>query len=349
MVNIKVIKVILFLAIFIALFCAVSWFFSPPCQRNSVIYYEPKNSVDVLFVGSSHIFSGINPVILWREEGIAAFNYVSNNQPPWTTYHYLIEALKTQKPRLVIIDVWGASMEYPTGYQANQQNVLNTFNTSFNKLALANSSVKEGQRVSAMADLLFYHTRWRDVPNPTSKKRYLDVNFRKYKGYTRNGRFLIAELSSELNDIVYPSTDEIGEIHEKCTYYLLKIIELSNKNDFELIFIKTPVSTVLNNEVEVASYNAVKNIAEENKIRFIDYNENHHRNAMKFDFTTDLLDKTHLNDSGATKLSKYIAKFIKSEYVIPDRRGNSRYISWDELAEEYFSQIASGTVDTEID
>ena len=39
-------------------------------------YEEPKNSLDVIFMGNSDVYRGISPITLWDEYGIASYNFV---------------------------------------------------------------------------------------------------------------------------------------------------------------------------------------------------------------------------------------------------------------------------------
>ena len=69
-------------------------------------YYDlPEDTVDVLFLGSSHVGVNVSPNILWDEYGIAAYNCWGAIQPVWNTYYYLKECLKTQKSSLRMFSV----------------------------------------------------------------------------------------------------------------------------------------------------------------------------------------------------------------------------------------------------
>lgn len=75
-------------------------------------FYElDDNTVDVLFLGSSHAYEDFNTGTLWDEFGIASYILAGSVQPMWNTYYYLKEALKTQTPELIILEgymvVWG--------------------------------------------------------------------------------------------------------------------------------------------------------------------------------------------------------------------------------------------------
>ena len=56
-------------------------------------FYELEDdSVDVLFLGSSHVFETYNTSVLWDEYGIASYVLGGSVQPMWNTYFYMKEA-----------------------------------------------------------------------------------------------------------------------------------------------------------------------------------------------------------------------------------------------------------------
>ena len=66
-------------------------------------YGQPENSIDLLCIGSSHAFIDINTGVLWDEYGIPSYVLGGSLQPFWNTYYNLQEAVKTQTPRLVVL------------------------------------------------------------------------------------------------------------------------------------------------------------------------------------------------------------------------------------------------------
>ena len=59
------------------------------------LYVQPKNKIDVLFLGSSHVHCNVNTQLLWDEYGMAAYLMTGAEQPLWNSYYNLKEALKT--------------------------------------------------------------------------------------------------------------------------------------------------------------------------------------------------------------------------------------------------------------
>lgn len=90
-----------------------------------------KETVDVLCVGSSHVYNGINPVQMWDDYGIAAYDLACGSQSVWFSYYYIKEALKTQQPEIVILDVYtlrSADEDFDTKVQANLLNLPLSYN-----------------------------------------------------------------------------------------------------------------------------------------------------------------------------------------------------------------------------
>ena len=333
------IKSIVFIAMFCLIFSGVSWFFRPLPPNATVIYYEKPYTIDVLFVGSSHVYNNINPNIIWQETGIASYDFASSAQSLWASYNYIIEAQKTQNPNLVVLDIFSAfnDFRFENGYNKYDWEMYSSFVPSYNKINLVNVGIQADQRTVSMIDLLRNHTRWRDISQNVlhyTQKDYKQNSTRRFKGFTGNS---ISNDFREYKDFTYPMTNEEFELHEKSALYLQKIIDLSKEKGFELLLIKTPITKLDQNEDEQRVYNTIRRIAKENGIVFADFNYKFHRDAMGLDFASDFLDiNGHFNFGGATKFSKYLAQYLKTEYNLPDRRGDSKYKSWDESSEAYF-------------
>jgi len=75
------------------------------------LYATEDELIDLVFMGSSHCFCGVNPSVLWDTYGISAFDMAISGQDKSSTYHTLKELLKTQSPKVVCIDMWGVVFE----------------------------------------------------------------------------------------------------------------------------------------------------------------------------------------------------------------------------------------------
>ena len=68
-------------------------------------YDLPKNSLQVLFLGTSHVGYSVSPVQLYKDYGITSYNLGTSDQGFDTSLLLLRETFKTQHPKLIILDV----------------------------------------------------------------------------------------------------------------------------------------------------------------------------------------------------------------------------------------------------
>ena len=67
-------------------------------------YSFPEDSIDVLMLGSSHLGVNVDTTILCNDYGIGSYKLWGATQPVWNSYYNLAEALKTQHPKVVVLE-----------------------------------------------------------------------------------------------------------------------------------------------------------------------------------------------------------------------------------------------------
>ena len=124
----------------------------------------PPDTVDVLLVGSSHIGMNIDNQQIYDEFGISSFDLWVGMQPLWNSYYYLKEALRYQKPKVVMVDVFlaGTSAEYSLNTVAMKN--IQYLSMGVDKLKAALDSFPAWQdAVEAVWGMPFYHERYDEL------------------------------------------------------------------------------------------------------------------------------------------------------------------------------------------
>lgn len=80
-----------------------SW---PTTSTYQGFYQMEKDSVDVLFLGSSCAAAGLNPQEFYDSYGIRSYNLGCEGQSLLTSYYWLEEALRFQSPKVVVLEVF---------------------------------------------------------------------------------------------------------------------------------------------------------------------------------------------------------------------------------------------------
>ena len=70
-------------------------------DQQEGLYWQEENSIDVMFLGTSHVHCNINTGLLYDSYGITAYDYSGAEQPLWMTYYYLKELYRYQTPELL--------------------------------------------------------------------------------------------------------------------------------------------------------------------------------------------------------------------------------------------------------
>lgn len=84
---------------------------NPLSETYRGFYQMNKNTVDVLFLGSSHTACGFSPQELYDAYSIRSYNLGSNIQSLWTSYYWLKEALQNQSPKAVVLDIYSLFLD----------------------------------------------------------------------------------------------------------------------------------------------------------------------------------------------------------------------------------------------
>ena len=275
-------------------------------------YALPEDTVDVLLLGSSHMGMNVNPGQMWDEQGIAAYSCWGSIQPMWNTYYYLKECLKTQTPKLVVMDTFTAGLDFE--YSDYERIVTNTLGMrpSRDKLEAIRVSAPPEDAISVLLGFPTYHYR------------YSDLTFADFQYYFWQKDTSLHDLNT--SDTVYPieilpPSRRAEELNEKCRDYLIKIIELCQEREIPLLLVASPYEL---SELEQRRQNWIRRYADENGLVFLNLNDNYQEAGI--DPRTDFMDVGHLNNGGIRKYTAYLTDYISTHYDLPDRREDPEHI-----------------------
>lgn len=290
--------------------------------QNMIEFYEmPENSVDVLILGSSHAFENINPLVLWQNYGIASYILGGSIQPMWNTYFYLKEALKTQTPKLIILEAYTTTANYD--FIDDSRIIKNTYGMKWSRDRIEAIKVSAPQKrwLEFLIPIFQEHILYASLSPadfPTLTKQKYTMNM--WLGFGCNmglNSFATPEISLANKNNFLP-------LSEKTEKYFRKTIELAKEHNIPIVVVKSPYAGF--NENDNSIYNSAEKIANEYGVKFINYNFQYERIGL--DFSCDAADYSHLNYNGNTKFSKILAQDIKQMFDIPDRRNDNLYTIW---------------------
>lgn len=297
-------------------------------DQSSGIYWQPENSIDVVMMGTSHVHCGINTGLLWEKFGIASYDYSGAEQPLWMTYFYLKELYKYQSPEVIVLDVY-APARFKEDYQYKwiSENIYG-MKFSLNKLQMLLVSVEFQNLHKYFPSFAVYHSRYDDLEAEDFENFFWDSQEKEaFKGYTP----YFSIWSQERPEI---SVEERDGLTPKSEKYLRKIIAYAKEKESKLVLIVSPYIVTAEDK---KTYNQIADIAEEEAITFIDFNE--YYDEMELDFDADFNDPSHLNYWGSCKFTDFLGSYLSQSVRLPDRRGEEGYSSWEDNVQLIYDEV----------
>ena len=295
-----------------------------PYAQYGGFYEMKKNTVDVLFLGSSHCYCGFSPQEFYNQYGIRSYNLGSSRQSIWNSYYWLREALKTQSPQVVVMDTYYVRLS--SGDEPSIQKALSYMKWSRNKAAAVKTAVEEFPELDFKSFLLpnvRFHDRWKEL----AREDFVLSDLRWCKAlkghsplsghYDKTNYKMIGESEADFEAAekagieLQPETDDLTEWPEISTEYLEKIVNLCKERGIELILVKTPTVAWT-----VPHHNSVLKFAEEHDLPFYDFNTYKLYNEMQYDYVNDNMDVGHANVWGAEKLAGAVGKLLVDTYNV---------------------------------
>lgn len=285
------------------------------------LYNTDKGLIDVAFLGSSHCYSGIYPEVLWEERGIAGFDMAVSAQDRNSTYHQLKELLKTQRPKVVMADIYGACFERHLLESNEYRNYL-SMKTSLNSFAHVTAYIEKERQKDFLTRWPIVHTRYRELK---------EFDFAAYEpNVIGKGSLISWRISAVEEDNGINRCREAVPASAQNQQWIQDMIVLSEENGFELVFMLVPWKR---DDDWQATINGLKEYIRGTGIDFVDLAEL--SESLDIRSETDWMEAEHLNARGALKITRYLGEYLATRYELPDRREDPRYFQWEKALERY--------------
>ncbi|MDD6879752.1 MAG: hypothetical protein PUD59_06005 [bacterium] len=334
-VIINIVKFTIFVSIFVILIIALGNILMPTGWKSNYqgqifttrgFYEMPDNQIDVLFLGSSTIQKGISPMELYNNKGITSYNYAVSSARSYMMYYFMIDILKTQKPKVVFIDpitLFYSESERESEpeqrksfdnmpFSKNKVNMIfdNVFNTTFE------------EKISYIFPLLRYHSRWKELTIQDLTK--LNNSYHSItKGYLMSSKI---KPCNDGKSYMIPNNRNVN-MTNYTKKYIIKLLKLCKDNNIDVVFLGIPDVRAWNYESSVF----LDEFAKQNEVRFLDLNH-----YELYDWSTDFDDGGyHMNLFGAIKTTKYVEDYIVKNYNFFDKRNDMKYKSWNNDFDKY--------------
>lgn len=290
---------------------------------------EPDNSIDIAGIGSSDLYSAFVPMQIFENYGYTSTVISSPHQTTLESYGFLKELLKKQSPKVIVIET---DMLYENAPEFNGKEVPEKKFDKLKNKASAFFSNFDSDRfedtIQSRFSIFTFHDKWKKFKIGKPENPFKGEEFKTCDhGYNFNDSVKPAESNKKMQ-----KTDVLEPIPNDALNYLNKMIQICNDREIKVFLVEMPTQ----NSWTYARHNAVQVYADENGLKFIDFNLMF--DELNLDIKKDYRDGgDHLNYFGATKTTTYLCDYITSEYdsVLTDRRNDPSFDYWKDSNTEF--------------
>lgn len=262
---------------------------------------EP-NSVDMIFIGSSHQFCTIDPDLLYEEYGINSFMLATSAQTIPMSYYAAMEAIELQHPKAIVLEALYCTNDFRTVTPEMSHTFFDGMpRCEARKLAIQDL-IEPEEQIYYYLNLGRYHTRWKDLS---------EKDFQSNLTSPRGG-YHTEEIKYNWQ-IPVISKDEKEPMAEEMQKYLDMLVKLCAENQVELILYVAPFNSLYDEETTREDlfrrqriFNWLEDYAREKELRY--YNLFYEMSEINLDGMTDYKDSQHFNCYGQEKVTRYMVE-----------------------------------------
>ena len=321
--------------------------------RFQWFYEQEDNSLDVIYVGSSAIYRYDINVQNFNDYGFTSANLCTPAQPFAATKYLIEEALKTQNPKLFVIEIRqfvrtaAAAATCSEIYKSNRfetyySSLFSSLNYSLTRSKMIHSVIDDPKEaISWDMEFIRHHNTWRsfssifDMVERVTDTSYFDKlkDINVISVVDRNKKIKFLDYKS-IKDKIQPP-EEYMEVFDD----LLDYIKEKNLN---VLFLSTPYQAT-------KSHRSVQNyMAEYIKSRGYEYIDQHEQiKEMGIDPERDYSDNYHVDLFGAEKWTKFTGKMLSKRigqckhYSSVNKQWDKAFENWSEIRPKKANTLSS--------
>ncbi|MBQ7859224.1 MAG: hypothetical protein IJ347_03695 [Faecalibacterium sp.] len=313
---------------------------NPLNRAGEGLYYQLPGTVDVVYVGPSHVYSSIMPQLIFDQYGITGYNFSTAAQSFEGTYWALEEVIRLQHPKVAVVELVGATADptvrqapiYYTGlcrllspFSPVKYRAVNALMTDEkNSLAIRQS---DGEGAAAPLDwtdfwrLTSFHAQYETISAQNFRDLAGPALYAESKGYSPN--YAVFDPASLPQQSYTARQLQEVALSDWSLNILRRMVQLARRTNTRLVFMVAPYFT---DAREQLLYAQLADWARQQGVELIDYNKQ--KESLGLNDAADYSDMSHLNDAGARKVSMAMGQYLADTGLFADKRQNGLYRGW---------------------
>lgn len=308
-------------------------------ERLKGFYLEENDSLDVVFMGASEVYSDFSPGHAYSSNNITSYLFSTQSNSILNYKAQLKNILSRQNPDLIVIELNGALYDNDgeTTKEANLRNYAD--NVPLDTIKAEWIAQYGGENtLEYIFPLIKYHSTWKDIPDDMLyQKTVADDRLRGYsylKGILNEAR-IFQSTQRSMNSMLQKSAGSkkpLGALEEQTLRELLQFCRDEQLDN--VVFTRFPHIVVMRTFSRFERSNTVADIVNEYGYDYLNFELNYEQTGL--DETTDFYNLDHLNVYGQKKFTDYLTKYLIDNYGVKARgQSDSQKTKWQECADYY--------------
>lgn len=291
-------------------------------------YAEPENTLDVVFLGASEVFTGFSSTYAYDLYGFTSYPYCQDASSAALYISQLKEVLKHQNPEWIVMEINGALYEDPEMLtdSGGMRRYLNNIPFSWNKVQTITQLVPQEDWYFYFFPLAKNHSNWKNAGNQGQ-------NIRDYYAIRRSGSLLKGNVLT-VTDYKAPASRAVAgdlstaPLEPQAEVCLRGFLEYCRDEGIDnILFVRFP--HIIANDALYTRFqrgNRAGEIIQEYGYPFVNLERDNEEIGL--DYSSDFYNEDHLDLSGQKKLTEYLGKLLKEEYGVEGRSLTEK--QWDQ-------------------
>ena len=258
---------------------------------------EDRDTIDVMFFGSSVVYCDVAPAVYWDRCGLTAYVNAGPEQTMAITLDYIRQSLKTQSPKVIFVECSGLCFRK---YQQHTKGNITQMPWGLPRLDATLRAAEPELRTGLLFPLTFYHDRWDALTEDDDTPNAPDP----LAGFTWMGEY--GDERPEDGVEITPS----AENWERNLQSLDKICALCQRKGIELVLFRAAGKRLRDADWQEVT----ARYATQSNVHTLDcwaYTDEIGANAPE-----DYYDFLHYNAAGAEKFSRFLAAWTQEQLRI---------------------------------
>ncbi|MEZ4881732.1 MAG: hypothetical protein R2775_05065 [Flavobacteriaceae bacterium] len=295
-----------------------------------------KENIDIIFYGSSHSFTCYNPLIINNITKTTSYNLGSDALLMSLTDLVLEQSLKKTKPKLIILEVYKGTITAPSdtkeakGYQLRALDLVSNF--SFKKYTEVERIYNKNEYLGVLFPLIRNHTDWNSKNFSSFSKRVnFDPNDFYYGGYVGYGT-IIGEKDNRSKYENFRNQEKRKNnkdtlLNNKIKEDIAAFLKIANEQNIPVLAVTSPDLRAIYENYYL--YDEFRIFFDKFNVPYLNLNDYYDELDLS---VNDFRDPGHLNRTGGTKASKFLANYLNEHYKFDDRSSES---TWQSINKKY--------------